>query len=45
MTWAWIGAAIALVTVATIGGAFLVSWHRRRRKPPVPTQPYREWKD
>jgi hypothetical protein len=45
MTWAWIGAGVALVTVATVGGAFLISWRKRRLKPPTPAQPYREWKD
>jgi hypothetical protein len=45
MTEAWIGVGIALVTVATVAGAFLVSWHKRRQKPPTPTQPYREWED
>jgi hypothetical protein len=45
MTWAWIGIGMALLTVATVAGAFLVSWHKRRQKPPTPTQPFREWND
>ena len=45
MGWEWIGVGTALVVIATVGGAFLISWRRRKVKPPTPTQPYREWKD
>jgi hypothetical protein len=45
VTWAWIGIGTALLVVATVAGAFLVSWHKRKRKLPKPSQPYREWKD
>lgn len=45
MGWEWIGAGTALVVIATVGGAFFISWRRRKIKPPTPTQPYREWKD
>ena len=41
----WIGIGMALVVIATVAGAFYVSWRRRKVKPPTPTQPYREWKD
>jgi hypothetical protein len=36
---------MALLTVATMAGAFLISWRRRRQKPPTPIHPYREWND
>jgi hypothetical protein len=41
----WIGIGTALVVIATVGGAFWVSWRKRKQKPPKPSQPYREWKD
>ncbi len=45
MTLAWIGIGTALLVIAGVAGAFLVSWRKRKQKPPTPTQPYREWKD
>jgi uncharacterized SAM-binding protein YcdF (DUF218 family) len=45
MAWAWIGIGTTLLVVATVAGAFVVSWRKRRLKPPTPSQPYREWKE
>lgn len=45
MTLAWIGIGTALLVIAAVAGAFLVSWRNRKRELPKPSQPYREWKE
>jgi hypothetical protein len=37
--------ALSVGMIATIGCLWWRAWLRRNRKPPKPTQPYREWKD
>jgi len=38
--------AVFLAAVAVfVAGLFVYPWERRNRRPPQPTQPYREWKD
>jgi hypothetical protein len=41
----WLGIGVTVVVVLAVAGAFLNSWRKRGQKPPVPTRPYREWKD
>ncbi len=41
----WLFALFLAAVVVFVGGLFLYAWLRRNRRPPKPTQPYREWKD
>jgi hypothetical protein len=37
--------AFSAAMVVGIAGLWWFAWLRRKRRPPTPTQPYREWKD
>jgi hypothetical protein len=39
----WLALSIAIV--AAIAALWAYAWLRRKRRPPGPTRPYREWKD
>jgi hypothetical protein len=39
----WLALSVAMVVA--IGGLWWFAWLRRKRQPPKPTGPFREWKD